>query len=115
MDFRSAAAAGLCLPPLGLGNALPVGPPLPSLLTPGLPPPSSLTSLSHAAVGLTSGMYMYTAPPTIATGSQIATSAQQGTDHINKIYRYNSYKWIMLENFSGVRCNGLIFCPEHEI
>ena len=92
MDFRSAAAAGLCLPPLGLGNGLPVGPPMPSLLTPGLPPPSSLTSLSHAAVGLTSGMYMYTAPPTIATGSQIATSAQQGTDHINEIIDIFNYK-----------------------
>ena len=86
MDFRSAAAAGLCLPPLSLGSGLPVVAPMPSLLTPGIPPPSSLTSLSHAAAGLTSGMYMYTAPPTIATGSQIPTSTQQGTDHINKIY-----------------------------
>ena len=81
MDFRSAAAAGLCLPPLGMGNGLPVGPAMPSLLTPGLPPSSSLTTLSHAAAGLTSGMYMYTAPATIATGSQITTSVQQGTDH----------------------------------
>ena len=79
MDFRSAAAAGLCLPPLGLGSGLPVGPPIPPLLSSGLPNPSSHAPFSNAAGGLTSGMYMYTAPPTIATGSQIVTSIPQGT------------------------------------
>jgi hypothetical protein len=78
MDFRSAAAAGLCLPPLGLGGGLPLGPPIPHLLSSGLPTSSSHTTFSHAAAGLTSGMYMYTAPPTIATGSQIVTSMPQG-------------------------------------
>ena len=79
MDFRSAAAAGLCLPTLGLGNGIPVPPPIPPLLASGLQPPSPHTTFSHAASGLTSGMYnLYTAPPTMATGSPIVTSVHQG-------------------------------------
>ena len=78
MDYRSAAAAGLCLPPLGLGSGIPVGPPIPSLLSSGLPPPSPHTPFSHTVAGLNSGMYMYTTPPTIATGSQNVTSIPQG-------------------------------------
>ena len=87
MDFRSAAAAGLCLPPLGLGSGLPVGPPLPPLLSSGLPPPPPPhTPFSHAPTGLTSGMYMYTAPPPIATGSPIVTSIPQGKNLQSNTY-----------------------------
>ena len=75
MDFRSAAAAGLCLPPMGLASGLPVGPPLP-LHSTGLPPPP--TPFNPVGTGLTSGMYMYSAPPPIATGSPMITSVQQG-------------------------------------
>ena len=106
MDFRSAAAAGLCLPPLGIGSGLPVGPPIPPLLSTCLPPPSSHASFSHTAASLTSGMYMYTAPSTIATGSQIVTSIPQGKivlqdKHV--VFRINDY--LRLINRKYMNCN----------
>ena len=87
MDFRSAAAAGLCLPPMGLASGLPVGPPLPPLLSTGLPPPP--TPFNPLGTGITSGMYMYSAPPPIAAGPPLGTSsAQQGKTMVYILQNY---------------------------